>query len=342
MFTFKIMFENTFIFLRCVLRLLFYYKNMSFLKISDPNKRDFIVNEFLKTKKRVQQSFLNERLGDAGLQYDLKKLYKPITESQAGLSKELASIKDATQQTTQSLKALPSQLKAISFPQYPAIEAYSDKVESAQTLELGNIASAYLQKYASSKKETDTTFGIRGEKGGFYIGRSPITFQGDDIIVGDNTYVGTPGLWELLTLKDPNDSIYTPADIENYAKILNETDAMRQDKNPNRPKSSRSVKYSKIIRPIWDRSHAPYVGNTAELSPVSQYRGEGVNKGVTTAAIILPSDPNELVNMLSLRMASYKAGNNGVRNEIVSICDTLKNMGVLDNNTYKSLMSHLT
>jgi hypothetical protein len=336
------MFAKHVYFLRCVLRLFYYYKNMSFLKISDPSKRDFIVNEFLKTKKNIKQNDLEERIGDIGLQYDLTKLYKPITESQAGLSNELAAIKDATQQTTQSLKALPSQLKAISFPQYPAIEAFEEESPDTRTLELGPIASTYLQKYASSKIETDTTFGIRGgNDGNFYIGKSQIAIQGNDIIVGNTTYVGTPGLWELIALKDPNDQIYTAADVENYAKILNQTDAMRQDKNPNRPKSSRSAKYSKIIRPIWDRSHAPYVGNTAELSPVPPYRGEGVRVNKGTSAIVLPSDPNELVNMLSLRMASYKAGNNGVRNEIVSICDTLKNMKVLDNNTYKSLMVQL-
>ena len=37
---------------------------MSSLKISDPNKRDFIVEEFLKTKKNIQDSYLSERLGD--------------------------------------------------------------------------------------------------------------------------------------------------------------------------------------------------------------------------------------------------------------------------------------
>ena len=37
---------------------------MSFLKISDPKKRDFIVEESLKTKKNIQDSYLSERLGD--------------------------------------------------------------------------------------------------------------------------------------------------------------------------------------------------------------------------------------------------------------------------------------
>ena len=41
---------------------------MSFLKIRDPKKRDLIVNEFLKTKKNIQDNFLTERLGDISKQ----------------------------------------------------------------------------------------------------------------------------------------------------------------------------------------------------------------------------------------------------------------------------------
>ena len=38
---------------------------MSFLKITDPAKRDLIVADFLKTKKNIQQNFLNEKLGQS-------------------------------------------------------------------------------------------------------------------------------------------------------------------------------------------------------------------------------------------------------------------------------------
>ena len=34
---------------------------MSFLKITDPKKRDFIVHEFLKTRHNIQQNFLLEQ-----------------------------------------------------------------------------------------------------------------------------------------------------------------------------------------------------------------------------------------------------------------------------------------
>ena len=46
---------------------------MSFHKITDPKKRDLIVNEFLKTRQNIQQNFLSERLGDVNTQYELCK-----------------------------------------------------------------------------------------------------------------------------------------------------------------------------------------------------------------------------------------------------------------------------
>ena len=49
---------------------------MSFLKISDPVKRDLIVKEFLETKKIIWDNLLSERTGEQQLQTDLSKFYK--------------------------------------------------------------------------------------------------------------------------------------------------------------------------------------------------------------------------------------------------------------------------
>ena len=51
---------------------------MSLLKITDPKKRDSIVQEFLKTKRNIQQSNLAERLGEVETQRDLSKFFKPL------------------------------------------------------------------------------------------------------------------------------------------------------------------------------------------------------------------------------------------------------------------------
>lgn len=280
---------------------------MSFLKITDPAKRDFIVEEYMKSKKTIQHNSLSEKLGDIGLQRELRKLYKPITETQSGTSRDIAT----------ALQALPSSLKAIQLPRYPSIKAYEDDpVQDVRTLELGEIAAKYLQQYASNRKLTDTTFGINARDGEFYIGDERLTIQGDDITVGDKTYTGTPGLWELLTMAKPNKSIYDGNDLQNYAEILNETNAMSQPDNPGKPKSSRSEKYKEVIKPIWNSKIA-------------------YGKGVST--VVIPQDPNELVNMLSLRMASLKAGNTGVQNEMIGILDELLRQGVIDKDYYKKI-----
>ena len=71
---------------------------MSFLKITDPKKRDFIVNEFLKKRQNIQQNFLSERVGDLNTQYELSKLFKQVTDMRKdfkeGLVSELKPIRE--------------------------------------------------------------------------------------------------------------------------------------------------------------------------------------------------------------------------------------------------------
>ena len=55
---------------------------MSFLKISDPVKRDLIVKEYLEIKKNIRDNLLRERTGVQELQTNLSKIFKPITETQ--------------------------------------------------------------------------------------------------------------------------------------------------------------------------------------------------------------------------------------------------------------------
>ena len=64
---------------------------MVFLKITDPKKRDFIVNEFLRTRQNIQQNYLSERVDDLSTQYDLSKLFEPVTDMQKDLEKILVS-----------------------------------------------------------------------------------------------------------------------------------------------------------------------------------------------------------------------------------------------------------
>ena len=65
--------------------------------------------------------------------------------------------------------------------------------------------------------------------------------------------------------------------------------------------------------------------------------GKGVKKNYVT----LPSDPTELVNRLELLIGSKDAGNTGVYNEIVSICDELLKKKIIGKGQYKQFLSNI-
>jgi hypothetical protein len=70
---------------------------MSFLKITDPAKRDFLVQELIKTRRNILQDSIDERVGEITAQQSLSKLFKPLTEK--------------IETTTQAIKALPPALQ---------------------------------------------------------------------------------------------------------------------------------------------------------------------------------------------------------------------------------------
>ena len=114
---------------------------------------------------------------------------------------------------------------------------------------------------------------------------------------------------------------YSEEDYDNYAKFMIRTNALRVSNNPEnkRPKSSRSYKWNTILKDIWGKR--------------KEYEGSGV--------VVIPSDPNALLERLDLLLASQEAGHTGVGNELVSICDELKRQEVIDTDTYKKLNSYI-
>jgi len=118
-------------------------------------------------------------------------------------------------------------------------------------------------------------------------------------------------------MKEPDRNIYTDNDIAEYAEILKQTSAMKHGNNPasNKPKSSKEYKYKVIIKPIWEDLYGK------------------VGRGLKT--VVIPSSADALTDRLQLLLASKAAGNTGVRNELVSICDGLLMQKVMTKSFYK-------
>ena len=296
---------------------------MSFLKISDPLKRDTIVKEYLELKKNIRDNLLSERIGEQQLQTDLSKFYKPITETQKATTREITEglkpIKEGIEKLPENIlfeKDMKEFDKKIKEYEKELEEEEEDEEDEEEDESVGKIARHYL-----NKPNTDKIFGVRKEKGRHYIGNKRILIEDNNIILDDNTFIGTAGLWGLITSKNPDKKLidWTKKDRYNYDKLMIKTNALHKGYNPNRgPRSSKGWKWTNILSTIWFGEE-----------PKEGYQGSGV--------VVIPSDPNALLERLDLLLASQEAGHTGVRNELVSICDELKRQGVLDTKAYKKL-----
>ena len=294
---------------------------MSFLKISDPRKREATIKDFIETRKRIKDNFIAERVGEIGVQRELGKFFKPVTETQKTAAKDIVEsqketvkkISDELTPIKEGVEGLPLRILNKVFP--------SIEFEEGGIIKLGPEATKALYQ-AFTKKKIDLVFGLYAKDKKFYIGDKPVIIEDNDIIIGNNTYKGTSGLWKLIMSNDPEN--FTEDDYTNYGNLLIQTNAIYRNNDPTNtnPKCSRSDKWKNLIKPIWDHI------KESKKDPVT---GSGIT--------ILPSDPNALLERLDLLIASQDAGHTGVRNELVSICDELKRLGVINTDTYKKLNS---
>ena len=309
----------------------FIIKEMSFLKINDPLKRDAIVKEYLELKKKIRSNLLSERIGEQQLQTDLSKFYKPITETQKATTREITEglkpVKEGLETIRKEVHDIPgivSDMEAVK--KYGQEKQEEEKEEEEEEEEEDEEKFGVYPKHYLDHDDNDEIFGIRKVKSRYYIGNKRVTFEDDDIIIKETgrKFSGTPGLWGLITSKNPDKDLidWTKNDRDNYDKLMLITNALHKDYNQRKgPRSNRGDKWTKILRTIWFNE-----------KPKKGYEGSGV--------VVIPSDPNALLERLDLLLASQEAGHTGVRNELVSICDELKRQGVLDTNAYKKL-NHL-
>ena len=322
---------------------------MSFLKINDSLKRDAIVKEYLELKNRIRGNFLSERIGESQLQTDLLKFYRPITETQKATTREITEglkpVREGLETIRKEVHDIPgivSDMEAVKkYGQEKQEEEEEEEEEKSGTL--GDIAYKYL--HGEEPYNRDKTFGIHfGTDGNYHMGAQQgkdgiyrgntkmITIAYNNIYVDGEKFKGTPGLWELIMEKEPKK--YTEEDLKRYGDLLFKTNAINQDFNKNNPypRANRSYKWQNIVGFIWaERTAGKKIGETS-VKRVKKTDGKGV--------VVIPSDPNALLERLDLLLASKEAGHTGVMNELVSICDELKRQGVLDTNAYKKL-NHL-
>ena len=308
---------------------------MSFIKVTDPRKWEELIKDFIETRKRIKDNFISRKVGEIEYQSGLSKLFKPVTETQKATAKEITEAQKATAEKFTSellpikegIEGLPLKLFKEVFP--------SLGFKESDIMKLGPLAVNALIE-AFTREGVDRTYGIYAKDKVFYMGNKQIIIKDNDITVDNFEYKGTPGLWELITSKNPIN--YTDEDKEKYWQLLIQTNTIYQNNDPTktRPKSNKSFKWNNLIKYVWEEIKKQREAEAQqEVETEEETEEETEGEGLT----ILPSDPNALIDRFDLLLASQNAGHSGVRNELVSIFDELKRQGVINMSTYKKLNS---
>lgn len=299
---------------------------MSFINITDPRKRDEIVQAYLATKKRIQQSNYNERIADLTHEEELQKLFQPMVtsteRSAAAIQKELDPIRTELKDLNSKVSHKRADI-AVKKEDDDGIDRDSDmEEESIKNLKRMPTLDSIMKKYNILSHHRDRYFAIQKVRDNYMMGTKKVTFDADaNIYVDNEKYVGTEGLWNLIMLAKP--IAYEPEDVEEYLQLVKQTnvkDHPHISKGRTRPRAT--SKWRNILTMLHqDKDNAK--------------EGEGI--------IYLPSTIKAMEDKLKVLLAEYNAGNQtSTRNEIVPIADALLKRKAITRGEYKDINSFLS
>ena len=164
---------------------------MSFLKITNPRKRDLLVADFIATTKRIQQRNLNERAEHLAEEDNLQNIFKPIIQSS---EKATTALQEELLPLQNELKDINVTLKDVST------KKSEDREINRKDATLENI----LEMYGiSNPSNLDNHFSIQRVRDGYMMGMKKVQFdKASNIYIDDRKFDGTLGLWKMSMLKN--------------------------------------------------------------------------------------------------------------------------------------------
>ena len=244
---------------------------MSFRSIKDPEERDAVFADYIATKKRIQQRNMDERAQDLAHSDELRAMFHPVIESTKKSTEAITKELVPMQEEMKNINANLTTTTTVKAEERAKIGGKRRRLEGKH----GPLVETFLRKYLDG--DVDKTFGIHHERDhGWMIGDKDVTFQGDNIVIDGEIYVGTPGFWSLVTDKEPAE--YSSKDYERYVELLYETNVLyrNNDTQSSYPRASGSVKWKSLLRPIWDEFQEQGLGSDDDDNFLST-KGDGVD-----------------------------------------------------------------
>lgn len=281
-----------------------------------------LTKDIIKTANIIRKKYNDLR--DNTFQYNtqLNEAFKPLRDP-------LTQLVEHQQQQQHQVKSEPKELSIKSSPvkQKSEIDSTDDEEEyddaeypadlDTTISNKDSISEKYLRYIFNSDNVLDKTYGVHTSGNELRMGAMKLEINpNEDLIIGNDLYVGTIGLYELIFMKEPDARIYTDMDLKQYRTILEASNAHRRNYDETlQITGTRSKKYQNIIRPLIQEVH---------------HTGAGlIHLNKNKPDYIYWNDANELIDRLRLLNSSKYAGHTNHDNEIISILEELREAKII-------------
>jgi hypothetical protein len=278
-----------------------------------------VLNEIVKAKENIKRKLFALKNGEANFESLVAHTLKPLIEPLTEISKK-----------NNNLDINPSIQKNTYKKEDQTYDSANNIPDEDQTYDSANSITEKDQIYDSAKanivpdeeqfiklnisnwfdsSNLDRIYGPKQFFNDIKLGIKDVKFNGNTLIIEDNSYWLTPGLEQLIFSKNP--TLYNDFDFQIYKRILSQTSAHLTIDGSRIKKGG--TKYEHIITKLF-----PSGGGMT-------YGGLKLQKN----NFVYWDNPNELVDRLRLLLASQAAGNTSLSNEILSIFEELYEAGII-------------
>ena len=291
---------------------------MAFIDITDPTKREQIVQDYMNTKSYLQQKYENEKAVGLQQKIELEKQYEPL----------ISATKDSASKITTELKMKRSM--------------------SEKGLWKPEFAKSAIDYYLTTfpPKNRDKYYGIQKKGDKYVMGNAFVNVdKNSNITVAGVEYGNSPGLWQLIMLNKPIKKDYSQKDADNYEDLVEATQVIFHPQVTSKnDRPTTTTKYTEILHDL-KASYVPEQETREGETEGTDYESTVEEEEETEQGMgikYLPSDKKGLTDRLRLLLAERQAGNNvSTTPEIVAILDALLQMGEINRTQYNTLCKTL-
>ena len=179
---------------------------MSFIDIPDPDRREEIVADYRRLKRKAHDDDVNSRLGELEAQKAIVAKSKPIVES---------------------------------------IGKVADKIQESKRARVEDDAPPFYEEYTALASNRDHVFGMyKKDEDTFWLGDRRVLIDPDENITIDGwNYGNTRGLWNFLMLNDPDKFKWTDKDKHDYLDIATRVNLFNHPRIEKPSSSNGTAKY---------------------------------------------------------------------------------------------------